>query len=105
MWQQVNSALSESAHRVLFNLASFLPGLVALLVAVLLLTLIGSGLAALLRRVLVAVKFDERLSRNQAAAAISNIQEWSPAHSPTVLVTRVVFWGCVLLGVTKNIFT
>ncbi|WP_213806468.1 hypothetical protein [Granulicella sp. dw_53] len=103
MWQQVNSALSESAHRVLFNLASFLPGLVALLVAVLLLTLIGSGLAALLRRVLVAVKFDERLSRNQAAAAISNIQEWSPAHSPTVLVTRVVFWGCVLLGVIVGI--
>jgi hypothetical protein len=103
MWQQVNSALNQSAHRVLFKLASFLPGLVALLVAVLLLTLIGAGLAALLRRVLIAVKFDERLARNQAAAAISNIQEWSPAHSPAVLLTRVVFWGCVFLGVVIGI--
>jgi len=98
MWQQVHSALSQSAHRVLFKLASFLPGLLALLVAVLLLTLIGAALAALLRRVLTAVKFDERLARNQAAAAISNIQEWSPSHSPAVLLTRAVFWGCVLLG-------
>jgi hypothetical protein len=103
MWQQVHSALNESAHRVLFNLASFLPGLLALLLAVLLLTLIGAGLAALLRRILTAVKFDERLARNQAAAAITNIQEWSPAHSPSVLLTRVVFWGCVLLGVVIGI--
>ncbi len=43
MWQQVHSALSQSAHRVLFKLASFLPGLVALLLAVLLLTLIGAA--------------------------------------------------------------
>ncbi|MCU1320765.1 MAG: hypothetical protein JWM43_414 [Acidobacteriaceae bacterium] len=103
MWQQVNSALSQSAHRVLFKLASFFPGLVALLVAILLLTLIGFGLAALMRRILVAVKFDERLARNQAAAAISNIQEWSPSHSPTVLVTRFVFWGCAFLGVIIGI--
>lgn len=98
MWQQVNFALSQSAHRALFKLASFLPGLLALLVAVLLLTLIGAGLAAVLRRILTAAKFDERLARNPAAAALSNIQEWSPAHSPAVLLTRAVFWGCVLLG-------
>jgi hypothetical protein len=103
MWQQVQSALSQSAHRVLFKLASFLPGLVALLVAVVLLILLGAGLAALLRRVLIAVKFDERLARNQVVAAISNIQEWSPAHSPAVLLTRVVFWGSVLLGVIIGI--
>jgi hypothetical protein len=103
MWQQVQSALSQSAHRVLFKLASFLPGLVALLVAVVLLILLGAGLAALLRRVLIAVKFDERLARNQVVAAISNIQEWSPAHSPAVLLTRFVFWGSVLLGVIIGI--
>ncbi len=60
-------------------------------------------LAALLRRILVAVKFDERLARNQAAAAITNIQEWSPSHSPTVLVTRFVFWGCAVLGLVIGI--
>jgi hypothetical protein len=98
MWQQVNNALSQSAHRVLFKLASFLPGLLALLVAVLLLTLIGAGLAALMRRILTAMKFDERLSRSHAVASITNIQNWSPSHSPAVLVTRFVFWGCVVLG-------
>jgi hypothetical protein len=103
MWQQVHNALDESAHRVLFNLASFLPGLLALLLAVIILTLIGAGLSALLRRVLIAVKFDERMARNQTAAAISNIQEWSPSHSPSVLLTRVVFWGCVMLGVIVGI--
>jgi hypothetical protein len=98
MWQQVNNALSQSAHRVLFKLASFLPGLLALLVAVLLLTLIGAGLAALMRRILTGMKFDERLSRSNAVASITNIQNWSPSHSPAVLLTRFVFWGCVVLG-------
>ena len=94
MWQQVELALSESAHRVLFQLASFLPGLVALLLAVLFLAAIGAGLAALLRRVLVSVKFDERFARNSIAA----ITDWAPSHSPTVLIARTAFWGCVILG-------
>jgi hypothetical protein len=94
MWQQVELALSQSAHRVLVKLASFLPGLVALLLAVIVLTAIGAGLASLLRRVLVAAKFDERLSRNTTTA----ISDWSPSHSPTSLLARIVFWGCVLIG-------
>jgi hypothetical protein len=98
MWQQVRYALSESAHNVLFKVASFLPGMVALLVSVLLFTAMGAGLAALLRRILTSMKFDERLSRSQAVASITNIQNWSPSHSPAVLLTRFVFWGCVVLG-------
>jgi hypothetical protein len=94
MWQQVHSALSQSAHRVLSTLASFLPGLLALLLAVILFTAIGAGLAALLRRILTAAKFDERLARNQSAS----VSDWSPQHSPTVLLTRVVFWACIVLG-------
>ena len=94
MWQQVQSALSQSAHRALFKLASFLPGLLALLLAVLLLTIIGAALAGLLRRILVAFKFDERIARNQA----TSVSDWSPAHSPTVLLSRVVFWAFVMMG-------
>jgi hypothetical protein len=103
MGQQVQFALSQSAHRVLFKLASILPGLLALLVAVLLLTLIGAGLAALLRRVLIVIKFDERLARSSAVASMTNIQDWSPSHSPSVLLTRITFWGCFLLGVIIGI--
>lgn len=94
MWQQVELALSQSAHRVLVKLASFLPGLVALLLAVLVLTAIGAGIAALLRRVLTSVKFDDRLARNP----IASVSDWAPSHSPTLLLTRAAFWGCVLLG-------
>ena len=94
MWQQVELALGQSTHRVLVKLASFLPALVALLLAVIILALIGAALAALLRRTLTAAKFDERLAHN----SIAPISDWSPANSPTALISRVVFWGCVLIG-------
>jgi hypothetical protein len=94
MWQQVELALSQSAHRVLFKLASFLPALVALFLALIILTAIGIGLSALLRRILTAMKFDERVSRNQAG----HVSDWAPSHSPTALVARTAFWACVVLG-------
>jgi hypothetical protein len=94
MGQQVEFALRESMHRVLVKLASFLPGLLALLVAVAVLTAIGALLAAVLRRILAAAKFDERFARDQS----SNVADWSPRHSPTVLIARTAFWVCVILG-------
>jgi hypothetical protein len=95
MWQQVELALSQSAHRVLFKLASFLPALLALFLAVLVLSAIGAGLSAFLHRILTAVKFDERVSRNQ----VGSVSDWAPSHSPTALVARTAFWACVVLGV------
>src|ERR1017187_4287802 len=94
MGQQIASALRDSMHRVLVKLVSFLPGLLALLVAVTVLTLVGALLALILRRILTSAKFDERFARNQA----SNVADWSPNHSPTALVARTVFWACVVLG-------
>lgn len=103
MGQQIRFALSQSAHRVLLKLASIFPGLLALIVAVLLLTLIGAGLSALMRKILMAIKFDERLARSQTVASMTNIQDWSPSHSPAVLLTRATFWGCFVLGVVIGI--
>lgn len=94
MWQQVEFALNQSTHRVMVKLASFLPALLALLVAILVLTLIGAGVAALLRRILTAARFDERLARN----SIHTVSDWVPSHSPTQLVTRIVFWALVVVG-------
>ena len=94
MWQQVEVALRESMRSVLVKLVSFLPGLLALIVAVTILTGLGALLAGVLRRILTAAKFDERFARNQSA----NVADWSPNHSPTVLIARTAFWGCVLLG-------
>jgi hypothetical protein len=94
MGQQIALALTESMHRAMVKLASFLPGLLALLVAVVALTAIGALLAFILRRILTAAKFDERFARNQSA----NVTDWSPGHSPTALIARVAFWTCVILG-------
>ncbi|MDP9050482.1 MAG: hypothetical protein M3O31_07125 [Acidobacteriota bacterium] len=94
MGQQIALALRESMHRVLFKLASFLPGLLALLVAVALLTTIGVLLSLVLRRILTAAKFDERFARSQSA----NVTDWSPGNSPTALIGRIAFWACVILG-------
>ena len=93
MWQQVELALSQSAHRALVTLANFLPGLLALMLAVLILTAFGALVAMLLRRLLIAIRFDERLSRNSIVPL-----DWAPSHSPTLLVTRAVFWAHVVLG-------
>jgi hypothetical protein len=81
-------------HRVLVKLASFLPGLLALLVAVAVLTAIGILLSWILRRILTAAKFDERYARTQSAS----VTDWSPGHSPTALIARIAFWACVILG-------
>lgn len=94
MWQQVELALNQSAHQVLVTLARFLPGLLALLVAIVLLTLIGAGVAALLHRVLIALKFDEQIARHP----VLSTSGWVPSHSPTLLATRIAFWACVVIG-------
>jgi hypothetical protein len=94
MGQQIEFALKDSMHRVLVELASFLPGLLALLVAVVVLTAIGVLLAFLVRRILSAAKFDERFARSQTA----DVTDWSPGRSPTALIARIAFWACVLLG-------
>jgi len=99
MGQQIVQALTDSMHRVLVKLVSFLPGLLALVVAVALLTALGALLALALRRILTAARFDQRFARTQSA----NVADWSPAYSPTALVARIAFWACVVLGFVVGI--
>ena len=98
MGLQIELALRESFRSVLVKLVSFLPGLLALVVAVAILTAIGALLSLVLRRILTAARFDERFA-NQA----TGVSDWSPAHSPTLLASRIAFWACVLLGVVIGI--
>jgi uncharacterized membrane protein len=92
IWHHMSDALHQSLYRVLSLLIAVLPGILAIFVALALFTAIGAVLSVLLRRGLTLVKFDERLSRNRGNA------EWTPSSSPTALIARVSFWGCVLLG-------
>jgi Mechanosensitive ion channel, conserved TM helix len=92
IWRHMSEALHQSLYRVLSLLIAFLPGILAFFVALLIFTLIGMVLSALLRRGLTAAKFDDRIARNHPDPG------WAPSTSPTTLVGRAAFWGCLLLG-------
>jgi len=103
MGQQIEFALRQSVHRMVLMLVSFLPGVLAFLLALVVFTLLGVGLAALLRRILNAMHFDERLSSRRSGAAPANIADWSLSHSPTLLVSRAAFWVCELIGIALGL--
>jgi hypothetical protein len=95
VWHHMSEALHNSVYRVLSLLIAVLPGIVALFVAALIFTAIGMGISAVLRRALVWIHFDERLTRNRA--------DWMPSSSPTELFARASFWACVLLGLVIGV--
>ncbi|MEZ2348722.1 hypothetical protein [Terriglobus sp. RCC_193] len=94
MFSQVKDALMDSFSRVLTKLAVFLPGVLALLLAVILLALIGAALAWGIRALLTRLRFDDRVGERNSAG----VSDWAPSHSPSLLISRVVFWMCVVLG-------
>lgn len=100
MEQQVELALKDSMHRVLVEMARFLPGLLAVIVAVAVFAAIGALSALILRRVLTAIQFDQRCARNPSA----NVVDWSTGHSPTQIVARIAFWACVVLGCILGLY-
>jgi hypothetical protein len=92
IWNHMSDALHQSLYRVLSLLIAVLPGILAFFVALGTFTVIGIVLSAVMRRGLTVVQFDERIHRTGANA------EWATTSSPTALVARATFWGCVLLG-------
>lgn len=94
MWDQVEQALQESMTRMLSQIASLLPGILALVTALIVSALIAWALAAILRRSLAGFDFDRRVS----LGGFPTLAEWSPSSSPTLLVTRVIAWIVVLIG-------
>jgi hypothetical protein len=80
--------------RAVTKIATLLPGLLAFVLAVVLFTGIAWLLAFLVKRLLSAIRFDERMG-----TGTSGISEWAPASAPSSLVVRTVFWGCFVVGV------
>lgn len=102
MGQQIEFALRQSMHRVLVVLVSFLPGLLAFLVAVIFFAIVGGILATIVRRILIWFRFDERLSAGTANSSMS-LFEWTSTQQPSRLIARLVFWLCTLVGVAIGI--
>jgi hypothetical protein len=94
MWDQVQQALNQSMVRLLSQVASLLPGIVALVVAFVLSVVVAGLLSVILRRFLISIRFDERLVH----WGMSSLSERSPKNSPTRLVTRIVAGSIVVIG-------
>jgi hypothetical protein len=104
IWQHLSDALQQSVYRVSSLLVNILPGLVAFLIAIALMTVVGIALSWVLRKILTAAKFDERMTSSRSGMQ-SSIADFSPESSPTALAGRVAFWACVLLGLAIGIST
>jgi hypothetical protein len=92
MWRHMSGALHQSLYRVVTLLTTILPGVLAFIVSLAVFTLAGMVISALLRRALVAFRFDDRFAHGQSSVA------WAPSSSLSELIARVSFWACVLLG-------
>jgi hypothetical protein len=106
MEQQILNSLRQSIYRIVLVLVHFLPGVLAFLLAIVLFALVGWALSALVRRLLVALHFDERLASRENLGSGSQSwspSDWSPANSPTLLATRIVFWAFLLIGIAVGI--
>ncbi len=85
-------ALHQSLYRVLSLLIAVLPGILAFFVTLIIFTVMGMALSAILRRTLGWIRFDDRLIQYRGSG------DWSPTNSPTAIAARGSFWACVLLG-------
>src|SRR5580698_1024004 len=94
MWQQIKEALAQSTARFLTRFADLLPGTAALILAVLVSIVVGIILAAIVRRLLMSMKFDQRLSH----WGFPSLSEWSPSSSPTLLVSRAIALLVIVAG-------
>lgn len=94
MWEQVKQALIDSTVHFLTRFANLLPGLAALVIALVLSVFLAWILAAIVRRILSSFRFDERLGQWGFGA----LTEWSPANSPTRLVSRSIATLVIVSG-------
>jgi hypothetical protein len=99
MWEQAREALDQSTTSFLTGFARLLPGLVAVIVALLISFIVAWLLAIAVRRLLAGMQFDERMARG----SLASIGDWSPNKSPTLLVSRSVALLVILTGLLIGI--
>ena len=94
MWEQIQHALSQSTTRVLSGIAALLPGIAALILALLISIALARLVAGILRRSLDRLHFDDRVHD----WGYPSVVDWSPGKSPARLAVRIVFWAIVFVG-------
>jgi hypothetical protein len=99
MWDEMHALLSQASSRIVAGVANFLPGLLALLVIFLFTVALAVVLRVALRRFLRGIDFDERVIR----WGFPDVAELAPLRSPSLLVTRIVSWTILVLGLLAGI--
>jgi hypothetical protein len=99
MWDQIHTLILQSSNRILTGVANFLPGLLAFLLILVFTIGILSVVRIALRRSLRGIGFDQRVG----LWGFPDLVEWSPRHSPSLMVIRVVSWTIFLLGLLAGI--
>src|SRR5437867_1184563 len=99
MWTQVQDALRQSTERMLTAIASVLPGILILLMAVVPAAVLGWLVRVMVHRILRALDFDARLGR----WGLAGLVDWSAPKSPSRLVAGVGFWVVVLAGLLVGV--
>lgn len=98
MWDQAKQSLDQSFSRLLNELASALPGIIALFAAVLISVLVAWLLALVVRRILTAIHFDERIAERGWPWG-----DWSPSKSPSIFISRLLAWAVILVGLSVGV--
>ncbi len=99
MFKQVGVELHAALVRVLEKVALLLPALFALAVSLFIGVLIGLLLSYAIRRILTAIRFDERMR----TGTTSDLLEWSSIRSLTRLLSQIAFWACLIIGAVIGI--
>jgi len=99
MLYQVQQALEDSITRVMTGIANLLPGLVALLMAVAISSLIAWAAGLGMQRFLRYIDFDGRFSQS----AFGGMADLSPENSPALLLSRLLSLAIVFLGLSIGV--
>jgi hypothetical protein len=94
MWDQVKQALTLSTERFLTRSAGLLPGLAALIVALLVSIFLAAILAVAVRRLLASLQLEDWLVR----WGFSSLADWPPMKNPALIVSRAVAGLVILAG-------
>jgi hypothetical protein len=98
VWNDVQQALYDSTTQVMTGLARLLPGVLALVLAVLVSGVLAWIASSLVQRALRGMRFDEQI----ATWGWLEVPVWS-RHHPSVFIARVVAGAIVLVGVLIGI--
>jgi len=94
MLTHANQVLHQAADRFVNAVAGFIPGLLALLMILLLTVMVAFLARAVLRRMLLRFRFDDRVTQ----WGLPEVAGWEPARSPSTGIAQLSFWIIVLLG-------